>query len=71
MSGRTVGIITPPWLTESGQPETTQIDIDGEGAAVRLAEAAGMTIEAAAEYLEFLSAGRAKYEESCERGGVA
>jgi hypothetical protein len=70
MSGRTIGIISPPWLTESGSAESVTVDIEGEGAALRLAGAAGMTVEDADAYLEFLATHRAEYEATVALGGV-
>jgi hypothetical protein len=70
VSKRTIGVITPPWLTESGQPEVTQVDIEGEGAAARLADACDWTIEQAADYLEFLSIGKAEYDSAVKYGDI-
>jgi hypothetical protein len=66
----TVSVISPPWLTESGQPEMVSVRIDFEGAAEALAAAADMTVQDAAEYLEFLSVQRAEYLAAIKHGAV-
>jgi len=67
---RTIGVIIPPWLTESGNAEMLDIDIEGEGAAVRVAAALDWTIEEAADYLEFLAKGQAEYDAAVKYGDI-